>query len=176
MTRSGGYGTINAVAFTESVKKLGRAAITTMTTSASRLRVKDGLLVPLAVEHARHKNALFARLVIDDAALHGKTAKIRGDLIACPAGVRMRNQQVKSPRDRIDETIGARDAAVLGNVQPDLLQIEFGERRKAIPFHLDVRRFGALVSARRFRPRAFTRDASLEAERAVYSTNSPRAI
>ena len=166
----------NAVAFTESAKKLGHAALTTMTTIASRLRVKNGLMIPLAVQHARHKTALFVRLVIDDIALHGKTAKTRGDLIACPACVSVRDQQVKSPRDRFDEPIGARDAAVLGNVQPDLFQIAFGERRKAIPFHLDVRRFGALVSAKRFRPRAFTRDASFDAERAVYSTNSPRSI
>lgn len=88
----------------------------------------------------------------------------------------MRGEQVESPSDHMDEPIGERDAAVLGDVQPDLLQIEFGERRKAIAIHRDVRRFGALSSARRFRPRAFTRDASFDAERAVYSANSPRSI
>ena len=58
------------------------------TASTSRLRVKHGLLIPLAVQYTRHKHALFARPVIDDVAFHGQTAKTRRDLIARPARVR----------------------------------------------------------------------------------------
>ena len=88
----------------------------------------------------------------------------------------MRGQQGESLGDSLDQAVGGVDAAVLGDVQPDPLKIEFGERRETIALHRAARRFDALSSARRFRPRAFTWAASFDVGRGVYSANSPRSI
>ena len=88
----------------------------------------------------------------------------------------MRGQQPTSPDDLIDQTVGTTHTAVLSDVEPDLLEIEFREGRQAQAIHRDARRFDALSSANRLRPRAFTRDASLRVDRGEYSANSPRSI
>ncbi len=67
-------------------------------------------------------------------------------------------------------------SAILGNVQPDLFEIELGQRRETVAIHRDAVRFRAFNSARRFLPRAFTRAASLGVDLWSYSVYSPRSI
>ncbi len=114
--------------------------------------------------------------VIDDVAMDGNTAKTDGEFVADPAGVGLTGEEDDAVHDVVDEAIGNIHAAIGGDVQPHLVEIGLGEFREAKALHRAARRFEAFNAARRLRPRAFTRAASLDRDARSCSVYVPREV
>ena len=87
----------------------------------------------------------------------------------------MTGEQGDAVHNLVEEAIGDSHAAIGGDVEPHLVEVGLGKLRQTDMFHRAVLRFEAFTAATRFRPRAFTRAASVDRDGRSCAVYSPRA-
>ena len=90
-----------------------------------------GSLIASSMENSRDQDP-FRVAIVDDIALDDERADAVAELRPTATDAGLVAEQLESVEERVDEPIGGRRGRLLGNVEPDLVEVLLGKGRQPI--------------------------------------------